>query len=52
MVLSHDLTLLGPLSTDLGIEDLHDMIEVILVDAHNTRAIQRIEEEKAKRRSD
>ena len=37
------------LSTCLSVEDLHDMIEVLLVDAHNERQIQLIEERKVKR---
>jgi hypothetical protein len=50
MVLSRDSALIVPLSTCLGVEDLHDMIEVMLVSAHNERQIHRIEEEKLKRK--
>lgn len=46
MVLSKDPALLVPLSTSLGIEDLHDIIEVMMVDAHNERQISLIEERK------
>lgn len=49
MVLSKDPALIVPLSTCLGVEDLHDMIEVMLIDAHNERQIHRIEEQKMKR---
>jgi hypothetical protein len=41
MALSHDKSLAGPLSTVLGLEDLHDILEVILVDAHNRRIIEK-----------
>ena len=49
MVLSKDPALIIPLSTCLSVEDLHDIIEVVLVDAHNARQIHLIEERKAKR---
>ena len=39
-VLSFDKSLIGPLSTTLGLEDLHDLIEVITVDAHNARVVE------------
>lgn len=39
MALSGDKSLLGPLSTVLGLEDLHDIIEVMTIDAHNQRLI-------------
>ena len=35
MALSADRKLIEPLQTTLGIEDLHDILEVGLVDAHN-----------------
>ena len=44
-LLSHDKSLAGPLSTVLGLEDMHDLIEVVLVDAFNDRLV-------AKRRKD
>lgn len=49
MVLSKDPALIVQLSTCLSVEDLHDMIEVLLVDAHNERQIRLIEERKSKR---
>lgn len=39
MALSSDKSLLGPLSSTLGLEDLHDILEVISVDAHNQRVL-------------
>jgi hypothetical protein len=33
--------LLGPLSTVLGLEDLHDILEVIDIDAHNQRELNK-----------
>lgn len=41
LALSHDKSLAGPLSTVLGLEDLHDIIEVIMVDAHNRRILEK-----------
>lgn len=41
MALSFDKALAGPLSAVLGTEDLHDIVEVILVDAHNRRIIDK-----------
>lgn len=38
MALSADLSLAGPLSTVLSLEDLHDILEVIAVGAHNRAA--------------
>lgn len=37
--ISGNLALLGPLSTTLGLEDLHDILEVRRVDAHNAYVI-------------
>ena len=34
-IISNKPELVGPLNTVLGTEDLHDIIEVIIVDAHN-----------------
>jgi hypothetical protein len=48
MALSHDKALAGPLSTALGLEDLHDILEVIMIDAHNRRIIERQREREAK----
>ena len=48
MVLSRNPALIGPLSESLGVEDLHDLIEVMLVDMHNARVVARIDA--AKRR--
>lgn len=42
MALSMDLTLAGPLNTILGLEDLHDILEVGRVDAHNRRLIEKL----------
>lgn len=42
MLVSRDKSLLGPLSTTLGLEDLYDLVEVVLVDAHNDRVIEKL----------
>lgn len=34
------------LGTELCLEDLHDLIEVQLIDQHNARVVERIEEER------
>ena len=36
-LLSHDPSLAGPLATVLGLEDMYDLIEVVLIDRHNDR---------------
>ena len=41
MAISGRPELLGPLSTVLGLEDLHDILEVLRVDAHNQRIIDK-----------
>lgn len=45
-VMSAKPELIGPLSTVLGLEDLHDVLEVIRVDAYNRRMIRRAVEKK------
>jgi len=40
-LISHDKSLLGPLSSTLGLEDMYNLIEVIQVDAHNARVIDK-----------
>jgi hypothetical protein len=44
MVLSADKTLIGPLSSTLGLEDLWDILEVITVDSENQRRIDKAAE--------
>jgi hypothetical protein len=39
MLISQDKSLLGPLSTTLGLQDMYDLIEVTLIDAHNDRVV-------------
>jgi hypothetical protein len=46
MALSGDMTLIGPLSSVLGLEDLHDIIEVRRIDGHNARLIRKAQEKK------
>lgn len=41
MAISGNLELLGPLSTTLGLEALHDILEVKAIDAHNAGLIRR-----------
>lgn len=45
MALSSDKTLAGPLSSSLGLEDLHDLLEVIRIDAHNAAVIRKREDQ-------
>lgn len=42
MLISREKSLIGPLGTTLGLEDLYDLVEVVLVDAHNDRVIEKI----------
>ncbi len=42
MLISSDKSLIGPLTTTLGLEDLYDLIEVAQVDAHNDAILRRI----------
>jgi hypothetical protein len=44
MAISGDFALLGPLSTSLSVEDLHDILEVKRVDAHNRRLVAKMRE--------
>lgn len=41
MLISHDKSLMVPLSTTLGLEDMYDLMEIILVDAYNDRVVER-----------
>lgn len=52
MVLSRNPVLIGPLSESLGVEDLHDLIEVMLVDMHNARVVARIDAANRRRQED
>jgi hypothetical protein len=36
-LLSHDKSLAEPLGSTLSIQDMYDLIEVVLIDAHNDR---------------
>jgi len=40
-LLSADKSLVGPLTTTLGLEDAWDLLEVMQVDAHNERLLAR-----------
>lgn len=44
MAISDDFSLLGPLSTVLSVEDLHDILEVKRIDAHNARVMRKARE--------
>ena len=46
MAYSLDKSLVGPLNTVLGIEDLHDVLEVAMIDAHNRRIVEKEGEKK------
>lgn len=50
MVISSGKATFGELSTTLGIEAMHDIVEVILIDAHNRRI--QAEREQRKRRKE
>jgi hypothetical protein len=41
--------LIGPLTETLGLEDLEDIIEVIMVDAHNRSIARKVVEEREER---
>lgn len=41
MAISRDPSLIGPLSSVLGLEDLWDMLEVARVDAHNRETMRK-----------
>ncbi len=41
VLLSNKCATLHELQTVYGLEDAYDMIEVLMVDAHNTRILQR-----------
>lgn len=43
MAISGQPELLAHLSTTLGLEDLHDILEVRRIDAHNARVIRKAE---------
>lgn len=43
---SHDKSLMGPLSSTIGLEGLYDILEVIAVDAHNARIIAKRNKDK------
>lgn len=48
LALSRDASLIGPLTETLGIEDLEDVVEVIMVDAHNRNAARKAAEKERK----
>ena len=41
MVLSHKMATLHEMQTVYGLEDVYDMIEVLLVDNHNQRILEK-----------
>jgi hypothetical protein len=45
MLISHDKSLIVPLNTTLGLEDMYDLIEIIRVDAHNDRVLAKLRRE-------
>lgn len=49
MVVSHGKASLVELSTVLNLEDLHDLMEVIVVDNHNAAVLHKLEEDKIPR---
>ena len=40
MLISRDKSLIGPLTSTLGLEDLYDLIEVMTIDLHNDRMLR------------
>jgi hypothetical protein len=42
MLLSHDKSLIGPLTQTLSLRDMYDLLEVIQVDAYNDRVLQKL----------
>ena len=49
MAISLDKSLVEPLNSTLGLEDLHDILEVARVDAHNRRLIDKAREKELER---
>ncbi len=47
-MISHDKSLIGPLSSTLGLEDMYNLLEVIQVDAHNERVMDKWRRERDK----
>jgi len=47
-LISHDKSLIGPLSSTLGLEDMYNLIEVIQVDAYNGRIFDKWNAERNK----
>lgn len=45
MAVSSGKATMAELSTVLGIEDLHDILEVVIVDAHNDRIMRKKREQ-------
>lgn len=45
-VISGHPEMMGPLGTVLGVEDLHDILEVMQVDAHNRRVWEKRNKDK------
>lgn len=46
MLISWRPELIGPLSTTLGLEDMHDLLEVRRIDLHNARVIRKWREKR------
>ena len=42
MLISREKSLIGPLTSTLGLEDLYDLIEIATIDAHNDRVLDKI----------
>lgn len=45
-LLSHDKSLIGPLTTTLGLSDMYDLLEVIAVDNHNDHVVRKAREDR------
>lgn len=41
LALSSDKSLILPLSSSIGLEGLHDILEVVAVDSHNSRIVDK-----------
>jgi hypothetical protein len=42
MLISRDKSLAAPLFTTLGLEDMYDLVEIVLIDAHNDRVLEKL----------
>lgn len=49
MVVSRDLKMIEPLNATISVEELHDLLEIIVIDGHNARQIAKAEAARRRR---